>query len=92
MSNPEPSDETALTIFGRRVRSLREEQGLSLLRFADKTGIHRSHLSQIELGRVNVTLDTLFCLADALDTDVSQLLRPLDGRRELYIEFRKKSS
>ena len=84
MPNSESSDETALTIFGQRVRSLRQDQSLSLLKFAEKAGIHRSHLSEIELGRVSVTLDTLFCLADALGTDASQLLRPLDGRRELY--------
>lgn len=84
MSNPEPTDETALTIFGQRVRSLREEQGLSLRQFAQKTGINRSHLSRIELGRVSVTLDTLLWLAHALDIEASQLLRPLDTRRELY--------
>ncbi|MDH3598016.1 MAG: helix-turn-helix domain-containing protein [Candidatus Tectomicrobia bacterium] len=89
MSNPEPSDETALTIFGRRVRSLREEQGYSLRGFAEKTGIQRSHLSEIENGKVNVTLDTLLCLADALDLQVSQLLHPLDTRRELYHASRK---
>jgi transcriptional regulator with XRE-family HTH domain len=92
MSNPEPSDETALTLFGHRVRSLREEQGHSLRGFAEKTGIHRSHLSQIELGRVNVTLDTLLCLAYALDIDASQLLSPLDNRRELYLVPRKEPS
>ncbi|MEE8302221.1 MAG: helix-turn-helix transcriptional regulator [Candidatus Tectomicrobia bacterium] len=84
MSNPDPSDETALTIFGRTVRAFRKEQGLSLRGFAEKTGIHRSHLSQIELGRVSVTLDTLLCLAYALDMEVSELLRPLDMHRELY--------
>jgi transcriptional regulator with XRE-family HTH domain len=84
MSNPESSDETALTIFGHRVRSLREERHYSLREFAVRTGIHRSHLSRIELGRVSVTLDTLLCLAHALDIEASQLLRPLDTRRELY--------
>ena len=85
MSNPESSDETALTIFGRRVRSLREEQGHSLRGFARTTGINRSHLSDIELGRVNVTLETLMCLAYALEVDVAELLRPLDSRRDLYL-------
>lgn len=89
MSNPESSDETARTIFGNTVRSLREEQGYSLRGFAEKTGIHRSYLSEIENGKVNVTLDTLLCLADALDIEVSQLLRPLDTRRELYHASRK---
>ena len=89
MSNPEPSEETAHTIVGHRVRSLREEQGISLRAFAEKTGIHRAHLSQIELGRVNVTLDTLLCIAYALEVEVSQLLRPLDTRRELYLASRK---
>jgi transcriptional regulator with XRE-family HTH domain len=89
MSNPEPSDETALTIFGRRVRSLRKEQGHSLRGFAKITGINRSHLSDIELGRVNVTLETLMCLAYALEVDVAELLRPLDSRRDLYLESKK---
>lgn len=89
MSNPESSDETALTIFGRRVRSLRKEQGHSLRGFAKITGINRSHLSDIELGRVNVTLETLMCLAYALEVDVAELLRPLDSRRDLYLESKK---
>ena len=85
MSNPETPDETALTILGERVRVLREEQGFSLRGFAAKTGIHPSHLSQIELGRVSVTFYTFLCLAHALNINASELLRPLDSRQELYL-------
>ena len=85
MSNPKPSNETALSILGQRIRSFREQQGFSLRAFAEKTRIHPSHLSQIELGRINITMETLLCLAYELDVDASELVRPLDNRRTLYL-------
>lgn len=84
MAHFNSADETALTILGHHVRALRKAQGHSLRGFAAKTGLNRSHLSDIELGRVNVTVDTLLCLAYALDIGVSHLLHPLDSRRDLY--------
>ena len=92
MSNPESTDETALQLFGQRVRSLREQQGFSLRGFAKHTGINRSHLSDIELGRVGVTLDTLLYLAYVLDVNASELLQPLDERRELYLKSKDNTS
>lgn len=46
-------------VFGRQVRELREQQGLTQEVLAEMAGIDRSYLSQIEAGQ-RQTLDTRF--------------------------------
>ena len=43
--------------------------------FADKTGLHRAHIGEIERGESNVTLQTLKILADALHVKISDLVK-----------------
>ncbi|PTQ93362.1 DNA-binding XRE family transcriptional regulator [Paraburkholderia sp. GV068] len=45
---------------------------------ADRAGLHRTHVSQIERGNVNVALDTLVALAMALGVSEAQLLTEQD--------------
>ena len=75
---------TALQLFGATVRARRKALGLTLRALAANTGLHRSHLSDIECGKVSITLDTLFHLAAALDVPPTHLLKPLDARPDLY--------
>jgi len=42
---------------------------------AEKIGVTRSHLSQVERGKVNPSVNTLWSLADALDTPVGLLFK-----------------
>lgn len=58
---------------GRRVRSLRQAQGLSLQRLAEQAGLSRRFLVEIEAGRANPSLLKLAALAQALHTDLSRL-------------------
>jgi transcriptional regulator with XRE-family HTH domain len=44
---------------GARVRQLRRAKGISQEAFADACGLHRTHMSLLERGRVNVTVNTL---------------------------------
>ncbi len=44
---------------GKKVRELRMEAGLSQETFADKAGIHRSHLGEIERGEVDMSISML---------------------------------
>jgi len=44
---------------GARVRQLRMAKGISQEAFADACGLHRTHMSLLERGRVNITLNTL---------------------------------
>ena len=66
--------------FGRRVRLLRKERGFSLRQFALTTGIDKSFLSSIELGRKSPTLDTIERIASGLDVTLSYLMFNVDAK------------
>jgi transcriptional regulator with XRE-family HTH domain len=58
---------------GRRVRSLREAQGLSLKTLATKAGVSESFVSQVERGVANPSVASLRRLAAALGATVGAL-------------------
>jgi len=58
---------------GRRVRGLRQEQGLSLQACAERAGLSRRFLVEIEAGRANPSLLKLAALAQALQTGLGAL-------------------
>ena len=60
--------------FGMRLRRLRTDQGLSQEDLADRAGISANQVSRIENGQINMTISTLFALAQALETDPGALL------------------
>ena len=60
---------------GIRIRELRSKKGWSQEEFADLCGLHRSHMGEIERGRVNVTVATLVIIAQKLETTVSELFK-----------------
>ena len=62
---------------GGTVRALRKEKGWSQDVFADKTGLHRAHVGEIEWGEANVTLQTLKILADTLKVRIVDLVKGL---------------
>lgn len=59
---------------GRRIRFLREKIGLSQEELSFKADLHRTYLSQLELGKRNPSYTTLLKLADALSIDITDLL------------------
>ena len=59
--------------FGLTVRKLRTRLGLSQEDFADKAGIHRTYVSAIELGKVQVSISVAMKLATALEVSVAKL-------------------
>lgn len=58
---------------GKNIQKARKSQGLSQDSLAVKAGIDRSYLSEIENGRVNVSLIILDQIAVALDTKITAL-------------------
>ena len=60
-------------MFGAAVRRRRERLGLSQEDFADKAGIHRTYVSSIELGKVQVSIGIAFQLAQALEVPLSKV-------------------
>ena len=59
---------------GVRVKALREQLGLSQRKLALMIGSNQTHIWQIENGNVNVGLDLLCRLADALEVNVRDLI------------------
>ncbi len=68
---PAPESSARTKVIGRRMRLVRTEQGLSLRALASRADVTASLLSQIETGRVNPSVETLFAVAQALDTPVA---------------------
>lgn len=58
---------------GVNVRRLREAQGWSQEEYADRAGIHRTYVSDIERGRRNPTVTVVEKLAAPLDVTAGQL-------------------
>lgn len=70
----------ALEIFGRTVRQLRRQRGLSQEALAEAAGVNRSYLSEIEGGGVSPGILVVLRLARALDVPVSKLLEDFTPR------------
>lgn len=59
---------------GEALREWRAARGLTLQEVADKTGISKSYLSAIELGKSSPTVRTLEEIAKALGADLNLFL------------------
>lgn len=59
--------------FGLNVVYYRKKKRLSQSQLAELVDIHRTYVSSIELGKVSVSFDVLFKLAEVLDTTPSKL-------------------
>ncbi|MBY8879037.1 helix-turn-helix domain-containing protein [Actinacidiphila acidipaludis] len=64
---------------GLRLRQLREERGLSLSALARRSGTGKATLSELEAGRRNPTLETLYALTTALGVPLSAALTDSGG-------------
>jgi transcriptional regulator with XRE-family HTH domain len=59
---------------GERLRFARQARRLSLRVLADRLGVSPSLISQIETGRANPSVSTLYAIADELDVSLDELL------------------
>jgi len=62
---------------GGTMRTLRLQRGMSQDVFADKSGLHRAHVGEIERGESNVTIQTLKIIADTLGVKIVDLVAGL---------------
>lgn len=60
-------------LFGKRVRQLREEKGISQEQLGFDVGLHRTYIGQIERAEKNITLKNIEKIAKQLDVNVSEL-------------------
>ena len=62
-------DLNILNVFGNNVRKYRKLMGLSQEKFAEKCGLHRTYISDIECFRRSISLENIQKIADALEID-----------------------
>lgn len=63
---------------GVRIRETRTSRGFSQESFAEACELHRTHVSLLERGRINITVNTARQIAHVLKISLSELFRGLD--------------
>ena len=66
--------------FGKRIRQLRTERGLSQEQLAELTGFHRTYIGMVERGERNISLSNIGVFAKTFDISVSKLF-DFNGKR-----------
>lgn len=72
---------------GDNIRNYREQQGFTQEKLAELSNISEKHLSKIERGKINIKIDTLVNIADALGTSVDKLLLDASSYVEAGLHF-----
>ena len=65
--------------FGRAVRRRREKAGVSQEELAHRAGVTRNHISLLERGLRNPTLNVVAMIASGLRTSLLALIRDLES-------------
>lgn len=56
--------------FGKAVRQIRQEKHISQEELADMCGLHRTYLSDVELGKRNISLENIEKIAKSLSISI----------------------
>jgi transcriptional regulator with XRE-family HTH domain len=73
------SKKEILVQFGDRVREIRKQKGLSQEELSFKANLHRTYIGMIERAEKNITLLNIEKIANALEVDISDLLKIIHG-------------
>jgi transcriptional regulator with XRE-family HTH domain len=65
--------------FGKVIKELREDRGLSQQELADTAGIDRSYLSDLERGLNFPSLNIVYSLAEVFKMKANELVGKVDG-------------
>ena len=70
--------EHILIRYGQAVRKVRLEQGLSQEELADRCGLHRTYISDVELGKRNISLENIERIAISLNRTLSDFFKEVE--------------
>ena len=70
----EMTTDERMIAFGKRVREVRRNKGISQEKLAELAGIDRSYMGNIERGEKNITLKKVYEICDALKVDIKELI------------------
>lgn len=78
---PDPARRDLLTAFGVAVRARRRQNGWSQEEFADRVGLHRTYIGDVERGERNLSLLNIDRIALALEVTLSVLMADVEQAR-----------
>ena len=64
--------------YGQAVRKVRLERGISQEELADRSGLHRTYISDIELGKRNLSLENIERIAISLNKTLSEFFKEVE--------------
>lgn len=67
-----------LTRYGQAVRKIRLERGISQEELADRCGLHRTYISDIELGKRNLSLENIERIAISLNKTLPEFFKEVE--------------
>ena len=70
--------EDLLLAFGQTVRKIRLSKNTSQEEFVDMCDLHRTYISDVELGKRNVSLENIGKMASALNMRISELFQEVE--------------
>lgn len=74
---------------GERLRDIRQSKGITIYKLSKETGISQNHISGIELGKRQPTIDTLKRLTLPLGITLAELFNE-DGKVSILTENERK--
>lgn len=66
---------SALVLFGKQLRALREGRSISQEKLAELCGVHRNYIGRVERAETNMKFDRLIKLSAGLKVRPEQLLK-----------------
>ena len=70
--------EEILNRFGYAIRRIRQDRHISQEQLADMCGLHRTYISDVELGKRNVSLENIEKMALAFDMTMAELFTEVE--------------
>ena len=70
--------EHILIRYGQAVRKVRLEQGITQEELADRCGLHRTYISDVELGKRNISLENIERIAISLNRTLSDFFKEVE--------------
>ena len=69
-------------LIGSRIKYLRTQRGLSQREIAKRIGVSQAHMSNMERGYSNITMENLLALHDTLKVPLSEIFKDVDEANE----------
>ncbi|MFD7978910.1 helix-turn-helix domain-containing protein [Streptomyces sp. NPDC059071] len=66
---------TRRELIGARIRTAREDAGLSQVELGEQAGVDHKTIHRVEYGKSDPGLGTLLLIADAIDVPLAELVR-----------------